>query len=118
MILGQIPEESAGLMLVQSVRHAAQHNDYDLLDCLANSQPVLFRNKPPGVIAELRALSTDRDIDWYARAYAVDSVLVHAEHESSPACDAAVDWAAAMIADESEDWDFRVSVGHTQITCD
>ena len=57
MILGLIPGESAGRLLVEFARGMNQEPDGDLQDWIAGYWPALFRNKPPSVIALLRDIT-------------------------------------------------------------
>ncbi len=113
MILGHIPGERAGMLLADFMRHMARAQDESLQDWLSGYWPALFRNKPEGVLPALRALAEDRTLDWYIRANAFDAILAEASRRHSEAFDVAIDWAAAMAADEQEDWEMRLSVGNT-----
>src|SRR5512144_1662661 len=73
MILGLIPGERSGASLVDLLRRVVADEDDALQDWLAGAWPALFANKPPAVIALLRAFCTDRDVDWYARTNALDA---------------------------------------------
>jgi hypothetical protein len=112
MILGLIPGERAGLLLVDVMRRMDKEQDDNLQDWLAGYWPVLFRNKPDTVLPALRALCEDRDLDWYIRANAVDPVVAAAQRQGGEALDDALDWAARIAADEQENWDMRLCVGN------
>jgi len=113
MILGLIPGERAGMVLVAFMRRMAQEEDDNLQGWLAGYWPALFRNKTPGIIPALRVLCEDRGLDWYIRTNAVDAVVAGANGQGGPALGQALAWAAAIVSDEKEDWDFRLCVGNT-----
>ena len=112
MILGLIPGEQAGLLLVAFMRRLALEDD-DMQDWLAGYWPALFRNKPDSVLPALRALSNERGCDWYVRANALEPVIAAGERAGIGPLDEALAWAAAIAADETENWDMRLSVGST-----
>jgi hypothetical protein len=110
MILGLMEGEGAGRLLVSFMRRMERANDEDLQDWLAGYWPIFFRNKPDSIADALRTLAQDRGVDWYMRIQAVSSVLAMAQRGGTDALDAALDWAAGIAADESDDWDMRLSV--------
>jgi hypothetical protein len=111
MILGLIPSERAGLLLVEYMRQMSRAGDHDLQDWFAGRWPALFRNKPPCVLPAARAMCEDRDLDWYIRANAVDVIVAGARQQGDAAFEQALDWLAVIAADESEDWELRMSCG-------
>jgi hypothetical protein len=113
MILGLIPGERAGLLLLRFMRRMGQEEDDNLQGWLSGYWPALFRNKPLSVFPALRALCEDRSLGWYIRSNAVDAVVAGARGQGAPALDEALAWAATLAADEQEDWDFRLCVGNT-----
>jgi hypothetical protein len=116
MILGLIPEQSAGVLLTQYMRRMDEAVDEDLLDWLSGRWPALFRNKPASVLPVLRAICEDRELDWYVRSDAMESIVAYAQREDAQALDAALDWAARLAADENEDWDLRFLTGSTLLS--
>lgn len=110
MILGLIPGERAGLLLVSFMRRMARADDINLQDWFCGNWPALFRNKPDTVVPALRELSHDRGVDWYMRIQAVEVVQAAAERGGAQALDAALDWAAGIAADETEERTLRLSV--------
>jgi hypothetical protein len=65
-------------------------------------------------IAEpLRALCENRNLDWYLRVNAADPVIAIARRQGAAALDAALGWLASLVADEKEDWDFRLCAANT-----
>lgn len=113
MILGLIPSEHAGLLLVKYMRRMAREQDHDLPDWLAGYWPALFRNKPVSVLPVLRALAEDRAVDWYIRAGAIEACVGVAQYQGSEALDGALQWLAGIVADDEEDWTLRLCSGNT-----
>jgi len=111
MILGLIPGERAGAVLVSFMRRMEEVQDESLQDWLAGYWPALYRNKPGTVLPGLRALAQDRDVDWFVRVQALECVIAAAARAGGAELDAALDWAAGIAADETEDWDFRLCTG-------
>ena len=113
MILGLIPGDRAGSLLVALMRRIEQARDENLQDWLSGYWPALFHNKPDGVELLLRELAQDRGMYWYMRIQALESLVTLGERRGVEALDAALDWAASIAADESEDWGLRLSVANT-----
>jgi hypothetical protein len=110
MILGLMKGEAAARLLVSFMRRMERANDESLQDWLAGYWPIFFCNKPDSIVDALRPLAQDHGVDWYMRIQAVSLVLAMAQRGGADALDAALDWAAGIAADESEDWDMRLSV--------
>jgi hypothetical protein len=108
MILGLIADERSARLLVSFMRRMERANDENLQEWLSGYWPALFRNKPDGIERTLRELAQDRSVDWYMRAEAVEAVLARGAQQGEARLDEALDWAAAIAADESEDWDVRL----------
>ena len=113
MILGLIPGERAGSLLVECMRRMARVGDENLQDWVSGYWPTLFRNKPRDVLPALRALSEDRSLDWYIRTNAVDVLVASAQRQGSQAFEEALAWVAGIASDEQEDWGMRLSTGNT-----
>ena len=113
MILGLIPSEDAGLLLVAYMRRIAVEKDEDMQDWLSGWWPALFRNKPDSVVQALRGMCADRTLEWFVRTNAMEPVIAEAEARGGGPLDEALGWAATIAADETEDWDLRRSVGGT-----
>jgi hypothetical protein len=111
MILGMIPGEEAGRVLVASMRRMAEAEDDDLQDWLGGYWPALFRNKPQAVLDAVRDVCLDRALDWYVRSNATEPVVADAARQGEAALERALDWLARIVADEDEDWDLRLSTG-------
>lgn len=112
MILGLIPSESAGLLLVELMRRMSQEDEEDLQDWLAGNWPALFRNKPESIQPALRALSEDKSMDWYMRVNAIESVLEAASRQGGETLEQALAWLAGIAGDENEDWECRLSTAN------
>ncbi len=110
MILGLIPGERAGRLLVDWMRRLSVAGDEGPEDWLAGYWPALFHNKPIDVLPLMEALSADREIDWYMRAQAIDCVVALQRREC--ALERALDWVAAVAANENEDQHVRFSSGN------
>ena len=113
MILGMMPSERAGLLLVRFMRLMEEADDADLQDWLSGYWPALFANKPDAVLPALHELCGDRLLDWYIRVNAMDPVIAAAERRGSESLDEALAWVASIAADEEEDMEVRLSCGNT-----
>jgi hypothetical protein len=102
MILGLIPREDAGVLLVEFMRRMSIAADDDLDDWLDGAWPALFANKPTTSLKPLRDLVTDRDCDWYIRICALEAVLGHAQNDGAEALEEALDWTAQLAADKRD----------------
>jgi hypothetical protein len=103
MILGLIPEESAGPLLADYMRRIDEELDDNLQDWLSGRWPALFRNKPASVLPPLRAMGEDQALSCYTRTEAMEALLTRAGQGGGPSLDAAVDWAAHLAAAANED---------------
>ena len=108
MILGLIPSEQAGLLLVKLMRRMALEDDENLQGWIAGYWPELFRNKPDSVLPALRLLSEDRNMDWYIRVNAFDPVIAAASRQGGEALEQTLAWLAGIAEDEGEDWECRL----------
>lgn len=113
MILGLIASESAGLVLVQLMRRMSLAEDDDLQDWLAGYWPALFVNKPAATVEAGRALCEDQTFDWYIRCQAADIVVDAATRAGEETLERKLDWLAARISDDADDWDFRICETNT-----
>ncbi len=107
MILGLIPGESAGCLLVTFIHGMNREEDFDLQDWLNGYWPALMLNKPPVVINPLRDMCSDKKIGWYIRANIAETVMSGAHQQGETILEETLDWAAQFIADEEEDEDYR-----------
>ena len=112
MILGLIPSEQAGLLLVELMRRLSLEEDEDMQDWLAGEWSALFKNKPKRVVTDLRELCEDRDVDWYMRANAIESLLFVASRQGGETLEQTLAWAAKMALEEDEDRDVCLTAAH------
>jgi hypothetical protein len=113
MILGLMPGEQAGLLLVAFMRRIALEDDEDMQDWLSGYWPALFRNKPDSILPALRALVSDRGCDWYIRTNALEALIAAGERAGTDPLGEALAYAAGIAADETENWELRLSAGNT-----
>lgn len=113
MILGLIPSEAAGLLMVKFMRRMAREEDHDLPDWLAGYWPALFRNKPQSVLPVLFQLGEDQSVDWYIRTGAIEAYVGVAHFHGNDALELALKWLAGIVANEEEDWNLRLCSGNT-----
>ncbi len=116
MILGLMPDERAGLLIVQHMRRIGEEEDDDMQDWLGGYWPALFRNKPDTVLPALHALAVERTFDWFARTDAIEAILAYTEKTNPPTLDATLDWAAQIVADDTEHWEVRCSAASGLLT--
>ncbi len=109
MILGLIPGERAGLLLVEFIHGMHQEKSDDLEEWFSGYWPALMRNKPISVITRLRDMCVDKKTDWFMRTNLTDAVLASAYQQGEAELEEALDWAARFVADEGEDWEYRLS---------
>ncbi len=109
MILGLIPSEQAGLLLVKLMRRMSLEDDDNLQGWIAGYWPALFRNKPDSVLPALRALCESQDMDWYIRANAFDPLIAAASRQGGEALEQTLAWLAGIAEDENEDWECRLT---------
>lgn len=107
-LLGAIPGEEAGRLLIEALRRADREDDLMLLDWVAGDTAWLFANKPPVIIGQARELVQDRGASWSIRCEMVDAVVAAALATGPAELDAALDWLADWVADTSDDPDFRL----------
>jgi len=110
MILGLIPGERAGQLLLSYLRTIAAAKEMDIQNWLAGFWPALMRNKPDTVIDTVRSACFDKQLDWYPRINLIEVVLAAAQSKSEAFLEQALDWAAQIAADESEHWTLRLLV--------
>jgi hypothetical protein len=115
MILGLIPGERSGLLLVEFMRRMAEEEDENLQEWVGNYWPAFFRNKPESVLPALRAVSEDRGLDWYPRLSAMEAVVSRSEVQGAQALEAALAWVAGIASTEGEDRDLRLFAANTLV---
>jgi len=112
MLLGLIPTERAGLLMVKFMRRMSREEDHDLQDWLASCWPLFFQNKPASVLPVLRELCEDRAVDWYIRSCAIEAIVAAAQQQGTEELEIALEWLAGIVANEDEDWDLRLCSGN------
>lgn len=113
MILGRIPSESAGLLLVELMRSLDAQHEGNMQDWLAGKWPALFCNKPAGAVDAARVLAEDASLDWYMRCQTLEVVLDAAMNQGGDALEAGIAWAAGMAADTAQESVFRTWAAYT-----
>lgn len=112
MILGLIPSEHAGFLLIDFMRRMSDAEEDSLQEWLAGYWPALFRNKPETVFSPLRELCQDRSVSWFIRANAIDAVVADAKRNGELVLEQTLAWLADIAAKEQEDWELRLSAGY------
>ena len=112
MILGLIPTEAAGMLIVKLMSRMSRDRDENLQDWLAGRWPVLFRNKPESVHLALRGLCEDRTLDWPIRISAVEAYVSTQHALGDDAFNQSLEWLAGIAADEKENWELRLCAGN------
>ncbi len=112
MILGLIPGEPAGRLLVEFIRGMLQEEDGNLAEWFSGYWPALMRNKPTSVITLLRDICGDKKTDWFMRTNITDAVIADAAQQGEIELESTLDWAAQFVADEEEDWEYRLSTAN------
>ncbi len=113
MILGLMPTEQAGLLLLEFMRRMSLEDDDNLQGWLAGYWAALFRNKPDSVLSPLHALCENRDIDWYIRTNAIDPIIAAASRQGTEVLEQALAWVAGIASDETEEWNLRLLASDT-----
>jgi hypothetical protein len=111
MILGLIPTANAKTSLAALLRVVTAKADGAVKDWLHTAWPAFFRNKPSGVLDEVKAVAENRELQWTNRRAAVDAVIAIAQNGSADELNAALAWAAQLAADPSEDQNMRIATG-------
>ena len=108
MILGLMPGDPAGTLLVEYVDGMCNDEDHDFQEWFAGYWPALFRNKPRNNIESLRAIVENKTIDWFMRVNMLETVLAAAQRDGVDELDTALDWIAQFAADATENEDMRL----------
>jgi hypothetical protein len=106
-LLGQWPDEASGKLLAKLWRRLAEDEEGDWMEWVVEHWPELFANKPEMAFEEVRAILRDRGMDWFPRSSAIEVLLVRAQAKGAEALELAIDVIADVLADDSEDADFR-----------
>lgn len=110
MILGLIPGERAGLLLVDFIHGMCREEDENLQEWFAGYWPALLRNKPQSISMPLRDICMDQKRDWFMRTNIMEAVLDQAQQQGEAELEKTLDWAAQIVADEDEDWECRLLI--------
>ena len=113
MILGLIPGERAGMLLVDFIRNMCRNEDENIQEWLSGYWPALLHNKPVSVIPSLREICTDKKIDWFMRTNMTDVIIATARNKGAEELEQTLDWAGGFVADEEEYWEYRLSIANT-----
>ena len=111
MILGLIPDEGAGRLLVHLMERLERAGDDDAQDWLAGYWPSLMRNKPAACDPLLLELAMRRECDWYMRIQAIETLTARAAWRDPGALETTLDWAAKVAEDDTEDLMLRLPIG-------
>ncbi len=111
-ILGFMTGEDADQGLLHAIKRMDTERDNDLWDWLGGYWPALLRNKRAELSQQLQAIESDRDLDWYPRSTAQECLLETAHASGPEALDEMLQHIARTAADETEDWDYRLSSTH------
>jgi yecA family protein len=111
-ILGALTGEDAIEGLVHAIQRMDRERDNDLWDWIAGYWPALFRNKRAEASQALRAIASDRSLDWYPRSTAQECLLEAARAAGPEALNEMLRRIAQTVADQAEDWDYRLSLSH------
>ena len=111
MILGVMQSERAGSLLTRFARRLAQDDDELLQSWVTGTWHVLFRNKPPSVMSELRKLAQDEDLNGQFRADAAKAYVSLAMGIDGTALEDALRWIADIAFDQSTDAAVRQLMG-------
>lgn len=98
MLLGKMDAQAAAEALLEYFGHMSRHPQDTLWDWTRGYWPAYFHNKHIYVHGHLRQLAIDHQLNWYARAQAVECVLEAAWSDTPEALEDALDW-LARIAD-------------------
>ncbi len=112
MILGLIPSEEAGLLLVEFIRRLSLEEDEDMQDWLAGYWSALLSGKPGNVNAALRILSEEGGMDWFVRANAIEAVAADASRQGGEMLEQTLEWLAKIAGEEDEEWDVCLTAAH------
>jgi hypothetical protein len=112
-ILGLIPGEASASALLDGFRRTTFDSNNNLADWVSGYWAALCRNKTEYTTGPMMQIAEDRGLEWYPRSHAVQCVLASAGEGNSTRLEEAIDWLAALCADESHDPEFRVIAAHS-----
>jgi hypothetical protein len=102
MLLGKMDSEAAAAALLEYFGHMTRHPQDTLWDWTRGYWPAYFHNKHAFVRERLRQLAMDRQLNWYARAQAVECVLEAAWSDTPEALEDTLDWLAKLADNPAE----------------
>jgi yecA family protein len=111
-ILGTMTGEDATRGLLHVIQRMDREPDNDLWDWIGGYWPSLFRNKRAEAAQSLQVIASDRSLDWYPRSIAQECLLEAAQAAGPKALDEMLKRIAQTVADETEDWDYRLASTH------
>ncbi len=111
MILGLMPGEASGHMLIAFIDYIQRSNDSDLEEWLVGYWPALTRNKPDSIIEQIQAVSNNPQIYGYWRINLTEAVLASAFEQGGKVLEQALDGLVDILEDKNQDWNFRLGVG-------
>jgi hypothetical protein len=111
-ILGLIPGEASAKALLDGFRRITFDSNNNLTDWVSGHWPALCRNKTEYTTIPMLRIAEDRELDWYPRSHAVQCVLAGASEGKPARLEEAIDWLAALCADESQNPEFRIMAAH------
>lgn len=115
MILGLIPAENAGLLMLEILLrlYTEHHQDgeegaYDPISIAIDGYwPDLFRNKPDNVFDELRALLTKHEVNHYVRLQTIGPLISRAYTTGERELEDCLDLVAGIAMDGKAEWVLR-----------
>jgi len=116
MILGAIAEPRAAHLLAEVFERVRSDPDNNLWEWFAGYWPALFHNKRGHATAQLRAVAVDRGISWFGRMQALYCVVEAAAAAGAARLDPALDWAAALASDSTQEETLRMLIGLMLLT--
>jgi len=106
-ILGLIAGEASAQTLLEGFRRITIDSDNDLADWFSSYWPALCANKTEYTTSPMLRIAEDCDLYWYPRVCATECVIADATDSSPARGEEALDWLAALCADETQDQEFR-----------
>jgi hypothetical protein len=111
-ILGAMTGEDATRGLLHAIQRMDSEPDNDLWDWIVGYWPALFCNKRAEASPTLQVIASDRSLDWYPRSTAQECLLEAAQAAGPEELDDKLQQIAEVVADASEDWEYRLSLTH------
>lgn len=112
MILGLIPSEQAGILLIECIDTMRTSEDENLQEWFASCWPALMENKPQTIIEQVLIRCNDKTMPWFLRTNLSDIIIANALRMGEEELEKAIDWLAKMVSDEENDWSYRLTTGN------